>query len=142
MEFPECECSEGGVLELEIKNVLIYVPDPKNARGAYAQLKEIIVEDAGLDTGVLSDFKRKVVGLAKKSIGLTVAFIGFTFPLVLVDAYLGLGSDSLLIWGTIGATAFLLIYAIVLYFLNAYLLKKGVYSLSEKEIVIYSNTMI
>ena len=95
------------------------------------------VEDAGLDTGVLSDFKRKVVGLAKKSIGLTVAFIGFTFPLVLVDAYLGLGSDSLLIWGTIGATAFLLIYAIVLYFLNAYLLKKGVYSLSEKEIVIY-----
>lgn len=50
MEFPECECSEGGVLELEIKNVLIYVPDPKNARGAYAQLKEIIVEDAGLDT--------------------------------------------------------------------------------------------
>lgn len=61
----------------------------------------------------------------------------FTFPLILVDAYMGLGSDSLLIWGTIGAAAFLLIYAIVLYFLNAYLLKKGVYSLSEKEIVIY-----
>ena len=95
------------------------------------------VEDAGLDTGVLSDFKRMVIGFAKKSIGLTVAFIGFTFPLILVDAYMGLGSDSLLIWGTIGAAAFLLIYAIVLYFLNAYLLKKGVYSLSEKEIVIY-----
>lgn len=95
------------------------------------------VEDAGLDTGVLSDFKKKVVAFAKKSIGLTVAFIGFTFPLILVDAYVGLGSDSLLIWGSMGATVFLLIYAVVLYFLNASLLKKGVYSLSEKEAAVY-----
>lgn len=94
------------------------------------------VEDAGLDKRVLSDFKRKVISLAEMSIGLTVAFIGFTFPLILVDAYIGLGSDSLLIWGTIGASAFLLIYAIVLYFLNASLLRKGVYSLSEQESVI------
>lgn len=89
------------------------------------------VEDAGLDAAVLSDYKRKVVDLAKKSIGLTVAFIGFTFPLILVDAYMGLGSDSLLIWGAMGASAFLLIYAIALYFLNASLLRKSVYSLSE-----------
>lgn len=95
------------------------------------------VEDAGLDTGVLSDFKKKVVAFAKKSIGLTVAFIGFTFPLILVDAYVGLGSDSLLIWGSMGAAVFLLIYAVVLYFLNASLLKKGVYSLSEKEAAVY-----
>lgn len=95
------------------------------------------VEDAGLDADVLSDYKRKVIGLAEKSIGLTVTFIGFTFPLILVDAYMGLGSDSLLIWGTMGAVTFLLIYAIVLYFLNASLLKKGVYSLSEKEATIY-----
>ena len=95
------------------------------------------VEDAGLDTGVLSDFKRKVVDFAKKSIGLTVAFIGFTFPLILVDAYVGLGSDSLLIWGSMGSAVFLLIYAVVLYFLNASLLKKGVYSLSEKEAAVY-----
>ena len=95
------------------------------------------VEDAGLDADVLSDYKRKVIGLAEKSIGLTVAFIGFTFPLILVDAYMGLGSDSLLIWGAMGAVAFLLIYAIVLYFLNASLLKKDVYSLSEKETAVY-----
>ena len=95
------------------------------------------VEDAGLDTGVLSDFKRKVVDFAKKSIGLTVSFIGFTFPLILVDAYVGLGSDSLLIWGSMGTAVFLLIYAVVLYFLNASLLKKGVYSLSEKEAAVY-----
>ena len=95
------------------------------------------VEDAGLDVNVLSDYKRKVIGLAEKSIGLTVAFIGFTFPLILVDAYMGLGSDSLLIWGTMGAAAFLLIYAVVLYFLNASFLRKGVYTLPERESVVY-----
>ena len=66
-----------------------------------------------------------------------MAFIGFTFPLILVDAYMGLGSDSLLIWGTMGAAAFLLVYAIVLYFLNASLLKKGIYSLHERESAVY-----
>jgi len=86
---------------------------------------------------VLSDYKRKVLGLAEKSIGLTVAFIGFTFPLILVDAYMGLGSDSLLILGAMGAATFLLIYAVVLYFLNASFLKKDVYSLSEKEAAVY-----
>lgn len=95
------------------------------------------VEDAGLDVEVFSDYKRKVIDLAEKSIGLTVTFIGFTFPLILVDAYMGLGSDSLLIWGAIGAAVFLLIYAVALYFLNASLLRKGVYSLSEKEADIY-----
>lgn len=95
------------------------------------------VEDAGLDVNVLSDYKRKVLGLAEKSIGLTVAFIGFTFPLILVDAYMGLGSDSLLILGAMGAATFLLIYAVVLYFLNASFLKKDVYSLSEKEAAVY-----
>ena len=95
------------------------------------------VEDAGLDASVLSDFKRKVISLAEKSVGLTVAFIGFTSPLILVDAYMGLGSDSLLIWGAMGTAAFLLIYAIVLYFLNVSFLRKGVYSLSERESAIY-----
>ena len=95
------------------------------------------VEDAGLDESVLSDFKRKVINFAEKSIGLTLAFIGFTLPLISVDAYMGLGSDSLLILGTMGAAAFLLIYAVVLYFLNASLLKKNVYGLSEKEEAVY-----
>lgn len=95
------------------------------------------VEDAGLDSNFLSDYNRKIIGLAEKSIGLTVSFIGFTFPLILVDAYMGLGSDSLLVWGALGSTAFLLIYAVVLYFLNASFFKKGIYSLSEKESSIY-----
>ena len=81
------------------------------------------VEDAGLDTMALSDYKRKVIVLAEKSIGLAVFFIGFTFPLVLVDAYVGLSADSLLIWGMLGAAPFLMVYAVILYFLNAALLK-------------------
>ena len=95
------------------------------------------VEDAGLDPDVLSDYNRKIIVLAEKSIGLTVAFIGFTFPLILVDAYMGLGSDSLLIWGALGTAAFLLIYSVVLYFLNASFLKKSIYRLSEKEYSVY-----
>jgi hypothetical protein len=95
------------------------------------------VEDAEIDEVSLSNYKRKVIGLAEKSIGLTVAFIGFTFPLILVDAYMGLSSGNLLIWGTMGAAAFLVIYAIVLYFLNASLLRKSVYRLSERESTIY-----
>lgn len=66
------------------------------------------VEDAGIDEVSLSNYKRKVIGLAEKSIGLTVVFIGFTFPLIMVDAYAGLSFDSLLILGGMGAAAFLL----------------------------------
>lgn len=97
------------------------------------------VEDSGIDEMLLSNFKRKVIIFAEKSFGLTVLFIGFTFPLVMVDAYLGLGADSLLIWGSIGAAVFMLIYAVILYFVNGSLLKKGVYSLIEKDLIIYNH---
>lgn len=95
------------------------------------------VDDAELDERVLSDFKKKVINFAEISIGFTVSFIGFTIPLILPDAYMGVNSDSLLILGAIGAAALLLVYSVVLYFLNAFLLKKNVYSLSEKETAIY-----
>lgn len=92
------------------------------------------VEDAGLEPSELSQYRRSVIDLTEKSIGLTVGFIGFTFPLILVnDAYMGLSVHSMLILGAIGAAVFLLIYAVVLYFLNASLLNKGIYSLTEKE---------
>ena len=82
------------------------------------------VEDAELNEKVISDFKRKVINFAEISIGFTVSFIGFTIPLILPDAYMGVNSDSLLILGAIGAAALLLVYSVVLYFLNAFLLKK------------------
>lgn len=95
------------------------------------------VEDAGVEEAPLSAYRRSVIRLAQRSIGLTVALIGFTFPLILVDAYFGLGADSLLIWGSAGAAAFLLLYAAVLYFFNASLLKRGIYSLSAQEAAVY-----
>ena len=68
------------------------------------------VDDTELDERVLSDFKKKVINFAEISIGLTISFIGFTIPLILPDAYMGINSDSMLILGTIGAAVLLLIY--------------------------------
>ena len=95
------------------------------------------VEDAGLEESALSGFKRNVIRAAERSIGLTAALLGFTLPLLLADAYVGLSPDSLLLWGAVGAAALLLVYAVVLYFLHASLLKKGVYALPEKEAAVY-----
>lgn len=95
------------------------------------------VEDAVLELMDHSQFKHKVIRLAQKSFGLTIAFLGFTFPLIMMDAYVGLSADNMLIFGMAGAAIFLLAYALVLYFVNASLLEKEVYYLSEKESVIY-----
>ena len=65
------------------------------------------------------------------------AVLGFTLPLLLADANMGLALDSVLLWGSVGAAGFLLVYAVVLYFLHASLLKKGVYALPEKEAAVY-----
>lgn len=91
------------------------------------------VEDAELDSQDIAHFKHEVIKLAEKSIGLTVGFIGFTFPLVLMDAYVGLSADNMFIFGIVGAAVFLVLYAGVLYFLNASFLKREIYCLSEKE---------
>lgn len=97
------------------------------------------VEDAVLEEEALSDYKRKVIGLAEKSIGLTVFLIGFTFPMIMVNAYWGLEANSLLLWGIICSAVFMIIYGVVLYFFNGSLLGKGVYSLSDKELENYNH---
>ena len=85
----------------------------------------------------LNGFKRNTVKLTEISVGLTVLLIGFTFPLVLIDAYLGLTAVGMLIYGLIGMAVSLILYAVILWFVNAQLLKNGVYSLSEKESQVY-----
>jgi len=91
------------------------------------------VEDAGLSETDLSDFKRNVYWLAEKSIGVTVCFVGFTLPLMFVDAFMGLSPDNLLLFGIPGMALFLLVYAIICWNLNGSHIRKGVYSLGEKE---------
>lgn len=95
------------------------------------------VEDAELDEKHLSVFRKKAIDLAEASIGVTVGFLGFTLPLLLVDAYYGLSSFHMLLFGIIGAAALLLVYAVVCYFLNARLVKKGTYILNQKDSTIY-----
>ena len=95
------------------------------------------VEDSGIDEESLAKFKRDTIHLTETSIGFTVACLGFTSPLMLVDAYFGLGADSLFLWGIIGAGLFLLIYAVILYFFHASLINKGSFPLDEKQISIF-----
>ena len=78
-----------------------------------------------IEDSTLSGFRKSVIALAERSVGLTASFLGFTLPMVLAAADMGLASESLLILGAVGAAAFLLVYSVVLYFLNASLLKKA-----------------
>ncbi|MBO5178453.1 MAG: helix-turn-helix domain-containing protein [Lachnospiraceae bacterium] len=93
------------------------------------------VDDSGIDEESLAKFKRDTIRLTEKSIGFTVACLGFTSPLMLVDAYLGLSAGSLFLWGMIGASLFLLIYGIVLYFFHASLVRNGSYPLDEQKLI-------
>lgn len=95
------------------------------------------VEDAGLDAQSLSAFHRRVLKLSEQSIALTVGLTGFTFPMLLVDAHVGLGMTGLLIYGATSAAAFLVAYAVICYFVNASLLKRGLYILNDAETAVY-----
>lgn len=95
------------------------------------------VEDAGLEEKDLSFFKKNVLRLTQRSLGLTVSFVGFTAPLLLVDAYVGLSANNMLLFGIPGAALCILVYAVVCYFLNASYIKKGTYTLDEKEAADY-----
>lgn len=96
------------------------------------------VEDAELEVEEVSDFKRKVVKLAEIAIGFILILLAFLFPLLSVDAYLGLAAESMILYGGIFAGAFLLVYMVVLYFLNASFMAKGIFLLSEKEMTVYN----
>lgn len=91
------------------------------------------VEDAEIEETELAAFKNEVIKSAESSFGLTIAFAGFTFPLVLMDAYVGLSADNMLLFGIIGAAIFLVVYAVVLYFVNHSLIQNGKVLLNEKE---------
>ena len=97
------------------------------------------VDDAGLEEGELYGFRRTVIRLTERSFGVTVGILGFTMPLLLVsdNAYVGLDVGHMMILGILGAGVLLLIYGVVCFFLNASLVRKGTYVLSEKEAEIY-----
>lgn len=77
-------------------------------------------------------WKRMAIRITERTAGVTVALFGFTVPLLLGDTYSGI-VESWPLFGMIGTGVFLLLYGVVLYFLNNALLQKGVYTLSEAE---------
>jgi transcriptional regulator with XRE-family HTH domain len=95
------------------------------------------VEDAALEETALSDYRRRVLSMAKKSAGLTFALLGFTLPLLMAPAYQGIQASSLLLLGLPCAAALLLLYGVALYFLNAALIRRGFLRLSAEEEAVY-----
>lgn len=98
----------------------------------------LAVEDSELAEDALADYRRQVLCTARKTLGVTVAGVGFTLPLLPVDAYLGLGADTLLLWGCMGMAAALVLYAVALYFVNGRLLKQERFRLPEREAAVYA----
>lgn len=96
-------------------------------------------EMAGADT---DQFRRSVVQLANRSFGMTLLLLGITLPLIVFpyDAYVGLSAESWLTHGLAFGIAALVLWAVIWYFLDAQLLKKGVYVLPEgKETAYWHN---
>ncbi|MBQ9931995.1 MAG: helix-turn-helix transcriptional regulator [Firmicutes bacterium] len=105
---------------------------------AIAQNKAFLsVEDSGIDEDELAGYRRKVIDLAIRTQVRAAACFGFIFPLAMADAFVGLGTDSLLIFGLPGAVIACVLYGIYIYFRKAALIKAGVYRLKEKEIEVY-----
>ena len=84
------------------------------------------VEDAEIENSEILGYKYNVIMLAEKAFGINVLFFGFTSPLAVVDAYMGLGTDSMLIYGITGSVIALVIYSAICFFINGRLIKNGV----------------
>lgn len=84
------------------------------------------VEDAEINTDEILKYKYDVIMLGEKSFGLNAVFTGFASPLVMMDAYVGVSADNMLIFGIIGVAIALAVYSVVFFFVNGRLLKNGV----------------
>lgn len=85
---------------------------------------------------MINQWKRSAIRMTHYSLGVTVTLFGFTVPLLSGDPYSGLIYDWPSI-GTLYAFLFLLVYIIICYFVNASHIKKGTYTLNEKEAAAY-----
>lgn len=90
----------------------------------------------------LNRFKRYAIRLAEQSVGLTACLIGFTAPLALLmteNIIGGLDGESMLGLGLIGAGIALVLSALTYRILNARFLRRGVYTMEEKEAQAYAH---
>ena len=93
------------------------------------------------DLPELNRFKRTAIRLAEQSVGLTACLIGFTAPLALLmteNISGGLDGESMLGLGLIGAGIALVLSALTYRILNARFLRRGVYTMEQKEAQVYT----
>ena len=97
------------------------------------------VSDDSLSDDETGQFKRSVIKTSERFFAVVSALFFFTLPLILLpyDTYLGIEAYTLFTCGAVLAAAALLVFAVVCWFLNASFIKKGVFTLSEKEAAVY-----
>ncbi len=95
------------------------------------------VEDSGISEGELSLFRRQVIRLTQRAMGLNAACLGFTCPLLLAGAYEGLPLALHLFLGIGGVLLALTVYGVICWFLTAREIRQKVYLLKEKEETVY-----
>lgn len=83
------------------------------------------VEDAELDEKDLFKFRKNAITLAEKAIGVIVAIVSFTLPLIIgrVTGRFRMSIMHVIIYGVL----LLILYAVICHFLNAFLVRKGLY---------------
>jgi len=98
------------------------------------------VADDSLVGWEVNGFKRSVIRLAESCFILIIVLFVISLPLIVYpyDAYVGLTGGSWLQYGLIYGLIAALLIAVLRYFVNRALLKRGVYHLTEKEERIYS----
>lgn len=84
------------------------------------------------DDPAVGRWKRSALRMTRRSVGVTMALLGFTCPLLLGDTYSGL-VESWPLFGALGAAVFLLIYGVVCQFLGAALVRRGGCGLTQRE---------
>ncbi|MBQ3552228.1 MAG: helix-turn-helix transcriptional regulator [Clostridia bacterium] len=97
------------------------------------------VSDESLTGVEINRFKASVVNIAKRTACVTLTLFGITLPLIIFpyDTYVGLAANSWLRYGSLFGILAFLVFGVIFYFLNAHLLKIGIYSMSEKEERVY-----
>lgn len=91
------------------------------------------LEDGELSGEDLGRLRYQIGTMAEKSYRLTAALLGFTAPLALVDAYMGLGTDSMLLFGIPGGAIAVAVYGVVCFFRRDRKIKAGTYVLESGE---------
>lgn len=95
------------------------------------------VLDGDLPEAEEARFRRKVVRTTAGLLAADAGLLGFCLPLALFPGSYGLAAEDWLAYGLLFGAASLLLFGVAYYFVNASLLRRGVYGLPEAEASVY-----